>query len=257
MLKKYFPTYSVFLSLLLLTTYANGGGWYQVKNYIGYIDKHPIHVSLQHYNNFGSGLELTGSYYYDDQLKPIPLYGKYNKGGNVELCETHTNVGFNSVFVQGTEEEIDTSACPFSLTLSASGAIGEWRNKDKIFTVNLKTVGNLDNTNNEHINGVMEIPFWGQTEKHSFIGVYDSSTSGLEINKIKAIDKQSKKTVQVFNPQENCDFGFIMTPIYMNINGFYSTNGEQIILNCENSQGGDFVVYALDNKKKKFIPKNQ
>jgi hypothetical protein len=252
MLKRYFPTYSFFISLLLLTSYVHGASSYQVKNYRGHIGKYPIHISLQHYKSFGSGLEFKGSYYYDKQLKPIPLYGKYNKDGNVELCETHDAADFSSVFVQGTKEQINTDSCQFLLTFSASGAVGEWRNSNKKLTVNLQMTGNLDNKNNGHLHGIMEIPFWGQTQKHSFIGVYESSTSGIKINRIKVMDKQSKKVFQEFNPQENCDFGFLMTPIYMNIDGFYSMNGEQVILNCASSQGGDFVIYSFDNKQKKF-----
>lgn len=253
MLKKYFPKYSFFFSLLFLASHANGAGWYQVRSYSGYIDKYPIHISLQYYKSFGSGLEFKGSYYYDKQLNPIPLYGKYNKDGNIELCETHTTADFNSVFVQGTKEQIDTGSCQFLLTLNASGAVGEWRKNNKKLAVNLQMIGNLDNTNNGYLNGIMEIPFWGQTQQYSFIGVYESSTSGIQINRIKVIDKQSKKLAQEFNPQENCDFGFLMTPIYMNIDGFYSMNGEHVMLNCENSKGGDFVIYTLDKKQKKFI----
>lgn len=257
MLKKYFPAYSLFFSLLLLTSYVNGAGWYKVKNYSGYIDKYPIHISLQHYKDFGSGLQFVGSYYYDSQLKPIPLYGRYNKDGNVELCEIHANVDFNSVFVQGTKEKIDTDSCQFLLTLSASGAIGEWRNKNIKLAINLKMIGNIGDANDVRISGIAEIPFWGQTQRHSFIGVYESSASGIEINKIKVLDKLFKKIVYTFDPQEICEFGFIMTPIYMNVDGFYSTNAEQVILNCENPQGGDFVVYTIDNNKKESILKSQ
>lgn len=256
MLKKYFPTYSFFCSLLLLASHANGAGWYQVKNYSGYIDKYPIHISLQYYKSFGSGLEFKGSYYYDNKLSPIPLYGKYNKDGNVALCEIHAATDFNSVLIQGTKENLDTGSCQFLLTLNANGAAGEWRNNNKKLAVNLHMIGNFDNTSSEYLQGIMEIPFWGQTQQYSFIGVYESSTSGIQINKIKVIDKQSKKIAQEFNPQENCDFGFLMTPIYMNIDGFYSMNGEHVMLNCENSQGGDFVIYTFDKNQKKFISQN-
>lgn len=126
-------------------------------------------------------------------MKPIPLYGKYNEVGNVELCETHAAADFNSVFVQGTNEQFDTGSCQFLLTLSASGAVGKWRASNKNFAVNLQMSGSLDNTNNGYLNGIMKIPFWGQIQQHSFIGVYESSASGIKINSIKVIAKQSKK----------------------------------------------------------------
>ncbi|WP_439860423.1 hypothetical protein [Pseudomonas sp. MBLB4136] len=257
MLRKYFLMYSLHISLLLFVSHANGAGWYQVKNYSGHIGKYPVTISLQHYKNFGSGLEFNGSYYYNKQLKPIPLYGKQNKDGNIELCETHSSSDFNSIFIQGTQENINTSACHFLLTLTTSGAVGEWRRGNKKLTVNLSMIGSLDNTENGNLNGTMEVPFWGQTLQHSFIGVYEPSNSGVKITKIKVINRNSEKLVQEFNPQESCDFGFFMTPIFMNIDSLHSTNREEVILNCGTPQGGDFVIYSFDKKQKKFIPQTQ
>lgn len=47
-----------------------------------------------------------------------------------------------------------------------------------------------------------------------------------------------------------------MIPIYMNIDGLYSMSGEQVILNCADTQGKDFIIYTFNKKQKKFMPQN-
>ncbi|PAU64469.1 hypothetical protein [Pseudomonas indica] len=253
MLRKFLTAFSAFISALLFSTHTYGAGWYDVKNYIGHIGAYPIHISLQRYEGFGSGIEFEGSYYYDNQLKPIPIYGRHNKHGDIELCEIHTADEFNSVLTHGSKDVFDTDNCQFALTFNEQGAKGIWRNNKKKYPVQLNLVGSLNNTDGDILNGIMEIPFWGQTHKHSFIGIYQSSDLGIEVIRIDIINKDSKKVVQQLNPQDNCDFGFTMTPIYMNVDGFYSLDGELVNLNCQNSIGGDYATYVFDEKLGRFI----
>ena len=66
---------AVTLCLLVLSGKAFAG-WYQVKNYEGSIGPNPVHLSLQRYDGFGSGITVEGSYFYDAKQSPIALYGK-------------------------------------------------------------------------------------------------------------------------------------------------------------------------------------
>ena len=38
-------------------------GWYQVENYEGSVGPNPVHLSLQRYASFGSGITVEGSYF--------------------------------------------------------------------------------------------------------------------------------------------------------------------------------------------------
>ncbi|TPN60374.1 hypothetical protein FJ981_02250 [Mesorhizobium sp. B1-1-4] len=65
---------AAFFCLLLLSQKAVAG-WYHVENYEGSIGPDPVHLSLQTYDSFGSGITVEGSYFYDAGQSPIALYG--------------------------------------------------------------------------------------------------------------------------------------------------------------------------------------
>ncbi|WP_206534608.1 hypothetical protein, partial [Mesorhizobium sp. M7D.F.Ca.US.004.03.1.1] len=66
---------STLFCVLLLTGEAFAG-WYQVENYEGSIGAKPVHLSLQRYDSFGSGITVEGNYFYDAKQIPIAVYGK-------------------------------------------------------------------------------------------------------------------------------------------------------------------------------------
>lgn len=74
---------------LLLLSQKAFAGWYQVENYEGSIGPNPIHLSLQRYDGFGSGITVNGSYFYDARQIPIAIYGKAD-GTKLTLARLRT-----------------------------------------------------------------------------------------------------------------------------------------------------------------------
>jgi hypothetical protein len=112
---------------LLAMTVQAAAGWYQVDNYEGSIGPNPIHLSLQRYDSFGSGITVEGSYFYDTRQSPIAVYGKIS-GASISLCEIADDKEFDRVLVMGSKMPVDTTGCPFSLDMSESGVTGTWTN---------------------------------------------------------------------------------------------------------------------------------
>ncbi|ERM10788.1 hypothetical protein L584_10635 [Pantoea agglomerans Tx10] len=240
-IKVSFCFFALFLSASIQAAYMP----YVVKNYEGYIGEYPVHLSLQFYD-FGKKVNVEGSYYYDNHRSPIPLYG-VNESGSIVLCEAVSDESFEKYIVQGGGGEV--SKCPFNLTRKSTGFLGEWHNERSALKVDLKeTVEVSDGV----INGsakTLDIPFWGQTKQHGFIGVYEASTDGIVINKVNVIDKQSGKLIQVINPQMNdCEFGSYMTSIFQNI----ESDGSQIRLNCYSTGPDVSVNYKFNTQTSRY-----
>ena len=236
----------------LLLTSTTHAGWYVVDNYEGALGAWPIHISLQTYDSYGSGLNIKGSYYYDKYRAPIPLYGK-RTADMLELCEIHSAEEFERVMVQGTKQSVDTQACPFRLTLQGDGLTGQWQQEEKRYAVTLKHSASLDNTAAEHITGEhVDIPFWAQTPTHSFIGHYQASVDGITVDSISVINKKTGNTDQTIDPQQHqCQFGFFMTAIYQNMES--DNAGKMVWLNCYSQQADITVDYHFDKTRQRYI----
>lgn len=222
--------------------------WYIINNYEGKVGSSLVHVSIQYYD-FGKETNVEGSYYYDKYLSPIPLYGK-KIHNSIELCEVSGNKEYDANLVEG--KNYNSSDCPFKLTEKGMSLRGIWKDGNKQFDVRLDntaslTRGSLYNTSTNKI----EVPFWGQTDSHSFIGVYERSDNELEINTVKVINKKTGRVDQVINPQlHNCDFGFYMTAAYQNIEK--DEDPSQIRLNCYSTGSDNSVGYYFDKKSKSY-----
>ncbi|WP_456311251.1 hypothetical protein [Serratia proteamaculans] len=227
-------------------------GWYVVDNYEGSIGAWPIHLSLQEYDSYGSGLNIKGSYYYDKYHAPIPLYGKRTADA-LELCEVHGADDYDRALVQGTKKGFDTQSCPFRLALKAGELTGHWQQGEKRYAVALKHTASLNNTAEERISARhVDIPFWGQTPTHSFIGHYQASTDGIAIDSISVINKKTGNTDQTINPQRPpCQFGFYMTAIYQNMES--DNTGKMVWLNCYSEKADITVDYHFDKTRQRYI----
>jgi len=122
--------------------------------------------------------------------------------------------------------------------------------------VKLKRVGSLDDTKSGRIDGVVEIPFWGQTKHYMFIGVYKASgaaVAGITINDVRVVNKKTGAIIQDFDPQQHdCTFGFLMTSIYESIESVKSGEDEKIGLNCGGMRFSTVVYYSLNKKTGAF-----
>ncbi|KUM25766.1 hypothetical protein AU467_24600 [Mesorhizobium loti] len=202
---------------LLLLSQKAFAGWYQVENYEGSIGANPVHLSLQRYDSFGSGITVKGSYFHDAKQSPIAIYGKAD-GAMLTLCEIADDKEFQRVLVMGSKTPVDTAGCPFSLEVNESSATGNWSKGADKFPVMLKKVASLDDTGEGKIVGTAEIPFWAETATDRFAGVYTKSDAGICMTKMQVINKKKKKVVQEIGFDDpDCNAGMSTTPIYMNV----------------------------------------
>lgn len=224
-----------------------GDSGYVVTNYAGTVGKYPVHVSLQTYT-FGAHVSIKGSYYYDKFRAPIALYGRETAEG-IRLCEVTRKTDFEKYLSIGEAFSLDT--CPFNLVTRELGLTGIWRNEKSRLDVRLTRTASLDKTHITASEQSIEIPFWGQTPTHSFIGLYENSANTVSANQIKVLDKKTGQVTQVINPQtENCDFGFYMTAIYENID---AVNDSTVSFNCYSTRGDISHEYTFNKKEGKFI----
>ncbi|MGX5803874.1 hypothetical protein ACWGS9_21875 [Bradyrhizobium sp. Arg314] len=237
---------------LLLLSEEAVAGWYQVENYEGSIGPNLVHLSLQRYASFGSGITVEGSYLYDARQSPIAIYGKAD-GSRVSLCEIADDKEFRRVLVMGSKTPVDTAGCPLSLDLSESGATGTWSKGADKFPVMLKSVASLDDTGEGKIGGTVEIPFWAETATDRFAGIYTTSDAGICMTKMLVINKKKKQAVQEIEfDDEDCNAGISTTPIYMNVQKWVE-GGKDII--SVDFGGGKFAGandYALNPKTRKY-----
>ncbi|RWM26410.1 hypothetical protein [Mesorhizobium sp.] len=237
---------------LLLLSQKAFAGWYQVENYEGSIGPNPVHLSLQRYASFGSGITVEGSYFYDAKQSPIAIYGKAD-GPELTLCEIADDKEFQRIVVMGSKTPVDTTGCPLFLDLSESGATGTWSKGADKFPVTLKKVASLDDTGEGRIAGTVEIPFWAETATDRFAGIYATSDAGICMTKLQIINKKKKKVVQEIGfDDEDCNAGMSTTPIYMNVEKWVQ-GGKDII--SVNFGGGKFAGaddYVFNPKTKKY-----
>jgi len=244
------PLVSVSLyTLLCSSAMATSDSWYVINNYEGMIGKNPVHLSLQSYA-FGGQTTVKGSYYYDKYRSPIPLYGN-KTATSIVLCEVNTDKEYREHIEEGVK--YDTSTCPLKLAFGGDNLQGTWQNKKTSLTVILQHTASMDATplagNTKQL---IDIPFWGQSDEHSFIGVYEKKGNDISINNVKVLDKHSGNVVQVIDPQlHNCTFGFYMTAIYQNIEKVNSPSG--IVLNCYSTGSDNSVFYGFSKASHAYL----
>ncbi|MFK8251672.1 hypothetical protein [Ancylobacter terrae] len=202
--------------LALLPVSPAAAGWYRVETYTGTVGPYPVTLSLQRYDDFGSGITVEGSYVYDRRQSPIALYGTA-EGARLRLCETAEAAEIQRILVQGLKTPVDTAACPFTLDVGPDGASGTWSAGGRNLPVALTRTGRLDDTGAGVVEGTVAIPFWAQTARHRFAGIYTKSDAGICMTRLQAIDKTSAKvTGEIAFDRDDCNAGMVMTSIYLN-----------------------------------------
>jgi hypothetical protein len=99
------------ISCVLLLSGKAAAGWYHVENYEGSIGSRPVHISLQTYDGFGSGITVEGSYFYDAKQSPMAVFGKLN-GTRLALCEISNDKEFAVLCSKSTNQFGWTSPLP-------------------------------------------------------------------------------------------------------------------------------------------------
>ena len=241
--------------LLLVSTASAHAGWYHVTNYTGRIGMSAVHLSLQVYvkpDGFSPGFNVNASYYDDRQRTPIPFVGKLNNQ-HITLCNVRNARSLSELHHFGSPTDDSAVGCPIRLTLGADGAVGSWTVGRRTLRLQLKRVGHLDNSGTGVVDGVMHVPFWGQTAHDMFLGIYQGSGMDMDFVGIRIIDKKTGTAVQEIVPPWGCVFGWYMTPIYMNLQSVKSNKHEEIILNCAGPKDVLPAYYTRDSKTGKFV----
>jgi hypothetical protein len=245
----------VILGLLLLAGKAEAG-WYHVENFTGLIGSWPIHLSLQTYDGFGSGITVEGSYFEDAKQKPVVLYGTA-AGERLSLCLITDDRAFESIIIQGSKTPVDTGKCPISLVLDETGATGSYSKDGISLAINLKRVGMLDDTGAFRIEGKVEIPFWSHTGKHRYSGIYTNSHAGICMTRLDIIDRHTgriEQTIDLRDP-ELCNAGMVMTPIYLNVEKDKDGKNEMFYVNHADNRGGHTSDFILNRRTGKYRAK--
>jgi hypothetical protein len=237
-----------FLAAFCLLTLAGQAhaGWYHVENFEGTIGEKPVHISIQKYDGFGSGIAVEGSYFYDAKRTPIPIYGKV-VGDTLQLCEILNEEQFQKTLIVGSKTAVDTASCPLSLSVSATGVSGTFKEGDITHPVELRKTASLDDTADGIVEGVVEIPFWAQTDAYMFSGLYEKTELGICMTRLRVIEKTGGKVHQEIRfGDDQCDAGMVMTPIYMNVEKFTDGGRDTIAVNFRDGGMGYSQTYKLD-----------
>jgi hypothetical protein len=179
------PFSRIALCATLFATSAAHAGWYEVRNYAGTIGNAPVHVSLQTFDNLNKNepaqWRVDGSYYYDAHRIPIPLQGKRQPDGKMQLCEATVPASFGDSPVVPKASPANPVPCPITLTVADAGASGEWNDGKKTLPITLRQVASLNDTaiNAPRVDGTVEIPMWHHTKNYLLLGVYQASKDGL------------------------------------------------------------------------------
>jgi hypothetical protein len=243
-MKKCLLLASLFSCLLCSEAFA---GWYRVETYTGAIGAAPVHLSVQYYDSFGSGISVEGSYFFDSKVIPIPLYG-VRVAGQLRLCEISGKEQFQKVLVVGSKTPVETGECPFALEVGDGTLRGQRRSAGKTDDVILQRVGMLDDTGRDgKIKGTIEIPFWGQTPEHAFIGTYGEIDSRICLIRVAVVDKKTRREASTLKlDDDDCAAGLLATPIYGNIAD--GSGPDTITVDYQRGRTGESRDYKLDPK---------
>ncbi|RDU99294.1 hypothetical protein [Trinickia dinghuensis] len=208
--------------ILLAAASSAHAGWYEIENYAGTIGSLPVHLSLQTYDevdrNEPGQWHVDGSYYYDAHRIPIPLQGKRQPDGTMQLCEAIEPASFSDSPKVPAPSATHPVPCPIALKVSGTEASGEWRDGKNVLPIALHQVGSLNDTDPQHlrVTGVVEIPMWHHTKTHLLLGVYESSKDcPLSMVRLRLVNIKSGRIDREMTFP--CGAGIVATPIYANV----------------------------------------
>ncbi|HKR42626.1 MAG TPA: hypothetical protein VJU59_23625 [Paraburkholderia sp.] len=235
------------IATLLIASSAHAG-WYEVRNYEGTIGNLPVHVSLQtyDYNNHDDAgrWRVDGSYYYDAHRIPIPLQGKRQPNGDMQLCEATEPAAFGDSPAIPAASPAHPAPCPIALKISESGAAGEWRDDKRALPIALHQVGALNDTGLEPpaVVGAVQVPMWHHTKSHLLVGVYGTSKNcPLSMTALRLINLKNGQVDR--DMKFDCGAGMVSTPIYANV---YRANNPRhaivLVKGGENGMGDDWDI---------------
>jgi hypothetical protein len=173
---------------------------------------------------------------------------------SVRLCEISGEQEFQKVLIVGSKTPVDTTRCPFSLTVNQTGATGAWNDGAASHPITLRKVATMDDTSDAAMTGTVEIPFWAQTANQMFSGIYEKTASGICMTTLRVINKASGVVDQEIRfPDDPCDAGMVVTPIYMNVEKFTETGTVGIAINFRDGGMGYSQAYKFDPLANAFV----
>ncbi|HTO27911.1 MAG TPA: hypothetical protein VL017_04915 [Devosia sp.] len=234
------------IAALSLLSQGAAAGWYQVDNYEGTLGPNAIHLSLQTYD-FGSGITVEGSYFLEGQKVPAVVYG-HSLDGKIRLCEIADDAEFDSKLIQGSATPFDTSDCPIALEIGDDGLVGTWVADGASHAITLAKVASLDDTGDGTVVGTVIIPFWDHTSSHMFSGIYAQGDTGICMESLRLINKQTSQVDQEISFDDNdlCAAGTVMTQIYRNVETYDDSTGRAVLVSFADGRWGYEVDYRVD-----------
>jgi len=157
-------------------------------------------MSLRRFNALFKN-KIEGVYYYDKYNSLIALYGR-QIANEIILCEASELLDLEKYTMEG--ERYDLNLCPFRMHKNDAILSGIWKRGDAKLDVKLTYASSIVQNKIVSDKGYVEIPFWGQSKRHAFIGMYEAGDDGVLINKFRVIEKKSGQTIQTLNPQSGC-----------------------------------------------------
>ncbi|MEN4908819.1 hypothetical protein [Rahnella bonaserana] len=214
---------AAFLCVALFSTPACAG-WYQVRNYTGFVGSYPVHVSLQNYDELNRGeagqSKIEGSYYYDAHRRPIALVGTRHADGKLVLCEVTPPDTLGDSPVVPKPIPARPNPCPMELSVDSGKVTGLWNDGRKSLVIHLQEVAQLDDTDDKSQEikpaGEMEIPMWYHTKRYLLIGVYQQTQDcKSSMRKLRFINIRTGKMDNEMAFE--CGAGTVATTIFRNV----------------------------------------
>nr|WED69286.1 hypothetical protein PJ912_04415 [Pectobacterium colocasium] len=168
-------------------------------------------------------------------------------------CEIHTPQDYDKYIVQGVKSDIDMAHCPFTLTETGEELRGEWSNGKARYDVSLRRVASFDDSvQPAKVEGQVDIPFWGKQRLTASLGCIKTAMREWSLRELKRLTRRNGNVDQLLEPDfQQCQFGFFMTPVYMNIEN--GGDNRSITLNCYSHGGGDILLeYRFDAATQRY-----
>lgn len=207
------------VALLAASAHASAG-WYEVKNYEGAIGPHAVHVSIQTFKSLHEN-RVSGSYYYDSRRIPIALHGTERPDGTLVLCEAR-EIRTMIEYTPNSEAIRRKDPCPLLLTATPAGMTGKWQSATSNLEVSLKTVGTIDNNQDDVLIGKVDVPMWTNSVKYLYVGSYEMYRERLIMRSVRAVNIATGQIDKIADlackpSDDGCEPGLLYTDIYMNV----------------------------------------
>jgi hypothetical protein len=228
--------------LLLFFHLSIFAGWFECYNFIGFIDKYPITLSIQirdgYFGTIKPNYNILGVYKYDKYNTPIYLDGYFDRESNVITLFEYND---------------EKTTAKFTFEMTDANVIGKWKQTDNEKTLKLTLTFNSKLIDINESDSYKEVPiiFESYNQEHYFVGIYNklSDEYRAKMMRLNIYQRNTNKLIQVIDfSNSKIGIGNIMTNIYDNL----EANGDWISLHVDYGQMGDLIQFKFNNDMQKY-----